>query len=83
MFSEYDNTNISLFSIHIYHSPKLACFEICKMSGGNFKVIDIGYLDKCLMDSFFLAEPINLNEAKTKDTINKNPEKFRKYQLVP
>ena len=35
------------------------------------------------MDSFFLAEPINLNEVKTKDTINKNPEKFRKYQLVP
>ena len=35
------------------------------------------------MDSFFLAEPINFNEAKTKDTINKNPEKFRKYQLVP
>ena len=35
------------------------------------------------MDSFFLAEAIVLNEVKTKDTFNKNPKKFRKYQLVP
>ena len=25
------------------------------------------------MDTFFLAEPINLNEVKAKDVINKNP----------
>ena len=31
------------------------------------------------MDLFFLAEPINLNEVKAKDTFNKNPKKFRKY----
>ena len=35
------------------------------------------------MDSFFLAEPIDLNEVKVKDKFNKNAEKFRKYQLVP
>ena len=35
------------------------------------------------MDSFFLADPVDLNEAKAKDTVNKNPKKFRKYQLVP
>ena len=44
MFPKYNNTNISLFSIHIYHSPKLACFGICKMIRGNFKTIDSGYL---------------------------------------
>ena len=33
------------------------------------------------MDSFFLAEPIDLIEVKAKDTFNKNPKKFRKYQL--
>ena len=35
------------------------------------------------MDQFFLDEPIDLNEVKTKDTFNKNPKKFRKYYLVP
>ena len=35
------------------------------------------------MDSFFLAEPIDLNEVQAKDSINKNPKKFRKYQLAP
>ena len=38
---------------------------------------------KCLMDSFFLVEPVDLSEAKTKNTFNKNAEKLRKYQLVP
>ena len=27
------------------------------------------------MDLFFLAEPIDLNEVKAKDTFNKNPKK--------
>ena len=35
------------------------------------------------MDTFFLAEPIDLNEVKAKDAINKNPKKFRKYQFLP
>ena len=35
------------------------------------------------MDSFFLAEPINLNEVQAKDTFNKNSQKLCKYQLVP
>ena len=34
------------------------------------------------MDSFFLAEPIDLSEVKTKDTFNKNPKNFLQYQLV-
>ena len=54
------------------------------MIGGNFKTIDFGFLVyKMLMNSFFLAEPIDLVEVKTKDTFNKNPKRFRKYQLVP
>ena len=53
MFLKYNNTNISLFSIHIYHSSKLACFKMCKMIGGNCKTIDFGNLVKCIMDSFF------------------------------
>ena len=54
------------------------------MIGGNFKTIDFGFLVyKMLMDSFFLAEPIDLVEVKAKDTFNKNPKRFRKYQLVP
>ena len=35
------------------------------------------------MDSFFLAEPIDHSEVKTKHTFNKSPKKFRKYQFVP
>ena len=35
------------------------------------------------MDSFVLAEPIDLDELKAKNIINKNPKKLRKYQLVP
>ena len=35
------------------------------------------------MDSFFIAEPVDLNEVKAEDSINKNPKKFRKYQLAP
>ena len=57
---------------------------MCQMIGGNFKTIDFGFLVyKMLMDSFFLAEPIDLVEVKAKDTFNKNPKKCRKYQLVP
>ena len=44
MFPKYNNTNISLFSIHIYHSSKLACFKMCKMIEGNCKTIDFGNL---------------------------------------
>ena len=44
MFPKNNNTNIFLFSIHIHHSFKLACFEICKIIRGNFKRIDFGYL---------------------------------------
>ena len=29
MFPKYNNTSISLFFIHFYHCPKLACFEMC------------------------------------------------------
>ena len=84
MFPKYNDTNISIFAIHIYHSPKLACFGICKMIRGNFKTIDFGYLVyKMLIVTFFVAEPIELNEFKAKDIINKIPKKFRKYQLVP
>ena len=84
MFPKCNNTNISIFATHIYHFPKLACFGRCKMIGGNFKAIDFGYLVyKMLMDTFFVAEPIELNEFKAKDIINKIPKKFRKYQLVP
>ena len=55
-----------------------------QMIGGNFKTMDSGFLVyKMPMDSFFLAEPIDLIEVKAKDTFNKNPKKFRKYQLVP
>ena len=54
------------------------------MIAGNFKTIDFGFLVyKMLMDSFFLAESIDLVEVKAKDTFNKNPKKFRKYQLAP
>ena len=68
MFPKYKNISISLFSIHFYHSSKLACFEMCQMIGGNFKTIDFGFLVyKMLMDSFFLAEPIDLVEVKAKD----------------
>ena len=35
------------------------------------------------MDSFFLAEPIDFSEVKTKKTFNINPRNFSKYQLVP
>ena len=57
---------------------------MCQMIGGNFKTIDSGFLVyKMLMDSFFLAEAIDLVEVKAKDTFNKNPKRFRKYQLVP
>ena len=56
---------------------------MCQMIGGNFKTIDSGFLVyKMLMDSFFLAEAIDLVEVKAKDTFNKNPKRFRKYQLV-
>ena len=52
------------------------------MIGGNFKTIDFGNLVyKMPYGSFFLVEPIDLNEVKAKDTFNKNPKKFRKYQL--
>ena len=34
------------------------------------------------MDSFFLAEPIDLSEVKAKNKTS-NPENFRKYQLLP
>ena len=44
IFPKYNDTNISLFSIHIYHSSKLTCFEICNMIRDNFKRIDFGYL---------------------------------------
>ena len=84
MFPKYNNISISLFSIHFYHSSKLAYFEMFQMIGGNFKTMDSGFLVyKMPMDSFFLAEPIDLIEVKAKDTFNKNPKKFRKYQLVP
>ena len=55
------------------------------MIGSHFKTIDFGFLvyKMSLMDSFFLAEPIDLIEVKAKDIFNKNPKKFRKYQLVP
>ena len=35
------------------------------------------------MDSFFLAEPIHLDELKAKNTINKNPIKFLSISLYP
>ena len=35
------------------------------------------------MDSFFLPEPINLNDVKAKDTINKNLKSFRTSHIVP
>ena len=34
------------------------------------------------MDSFFLAEPIDLSEVKAKNKTS-NPKNFRKYQLLP
>ena len=43
MFPKYNNGNISYYFIHIFHSLKLACFEILKLIGGNFTTIDIGY----------------------------------------
>ena len=33
------------------------------------------------MDLFFLAEPIDLSELKTKDTFNKNPKTFHNYLI--
>ena len=52
------------------------------MIGANLKTIDFGYLVyKMPCGSFFLAEPIDLNEVKVKDKFIKNPKTFRKYQL--